>query len=864
MRCLYCGKELALFKRLRGGEFCSDQHRQRYQEEYTQLALNRLLQANSSKDPKDSPDAESKDAPEKETKAPAAKASSGVNGKEKRADRSEGNKQAEPIESPAIKRRERQRIEEAPAPASVSPKETLAPAARTSSPILVAEAPAEIRPPAAVEQPAPEPEPVSVSVAAAQEAPAPPAAGMLLEIPVPIFAQVAEISKPEIEYSVSALAVLPQAQPSPARRERTLILVGPVDSLLPGEMDWLAPRHRTLEVRDFVRSVPVVEIPLKPAGESDLPRFEEPLEISFEPHPVDIVAVLSLESFREFPPPAIEFRDFARADFDPSSWGETSEQASPASPSGAAPLTSGVPSAIEATRLEPMRVDPVHFESARPRSFHFEPVKIDPVFIERVAVKSDLADDIAQHHAAPAAPVAGPGTPDAVPSVSAGTPEQPIPAAITRPEPVTLHGIAPSKGKPMQVFASALPRDVEIQSPRQNTLPLRPVMVLGPAAPAAEAKAPSAVPEKPEAPKPELPKPEPQKQEPRVALGKRKPEVRVLSLPVKAEPKTPAPTPVKVAEAKPEIKAEPKPEIKAEPKPVEAAKSAAKLKEPPKEAASKPPVAKEPAPKEAAKDAKKEDSRKPAAPTHEDAPYRPAPLNAAPPIPDLLGLPTLSLENQGNVWTRLPVMFRVGIAAAILAAGGAGIFLTSRGSSATTAKGAKPAPQAVVEAGPALASTAGWAQDWFADPKGSKTARHVDVLRGSLALRDYRLEMEGQIDQGGIGWVFRANNKSFYAEKIAVVKPGLEPTLALVRIAVVDGQEVMREQLPLPLKAHLDTQYKIRVDAVGHRFVTYVQDQQVDDWTDTRIDAGGAGLYYDGGDSAHLKGTLNVIPLKEK
>ena len=47
MRCLYCGKELALFKRLRGGEFCSDAHRQRYQEEYTQLALNRLLQANS-------------------------------------------------------------------------------------------------------------------------------------------------------------------------------------------------------------------------------------------------------------------------------------------------------------------------------------------------------------------------------------------------------------------------------------------------------------------------------------------------------------------------------------------------------------------------------------------------------------------------------------------------------------------------------------------------------------------------------------------------------------------------------------------------------------------------------------------------
>jgi hypothetical protein len=44
MRCLYCGKELALLKRLRGGgDFCSDAHKQSYQEEYNRLALGRLL-----------------------------------------------------------------------------------------------------------------------------------------------------------------------------------------------------------------------------------------------------------------------------------------------------------------------------------------------------------------------------------------------------------------------------------------------------------------------------------------------------------------------------------------------------------------------------------------------------------------------------------------------------------------------------------------------------------------------------------------------------------------------------------------------------------------------------------------------------
>lgn len=46
MRCLYCGKELALLKRLTGGaEFCSDAHRKQYQDEFNNLALSRLMQS---------------------------------------------------------------------------------------------------------------------------------------------------------------------------------------------------------------------------------------------------------------------------------------------------------------------------------------------------------------------------------------------------------------------------------------------------------------------------------------------------------------------------------------------------------------------------------------------------------------------------------------------------------------------------------------------------------------------------------------------------------------------------------------------------------------------------------------------------
>src|SRR5690348_2805553 len=46
MRCLYCGKELALLKRwTRSGQFCSEAHKKSYQEEYNRIGLNRLLQA---------------------------------------------------------------------------------------------------------------------------------------------------------------------------------------------------------------------------------------------------------------------------------------------------------------------------------------------------------------------------------------------------------------------------------------------------------------------------------------------------------------------------------------------------------------------------------------------------------------------------------------------------------------------------------------------------------------------------------------------------------------------------------------------------------------------------------------------------
>jgi hypothetical protein len=43
-----------------------------------------------------------------------------------------------------------------------------------------------------------------------------------------------------------------------------------------------------------------------------------------------------------------------------------------------------------------------------------------------------------------------------------------------------------------------------------------------------------------------------------------------------------------------------------------------------------------------------------------------------------------------------------------------------------------------------------------------------------------------------------------------------------------------------------------------------VQDQKGDDWTDDRINAGGAGLYSEDGERATLRSSFKVVPLMRK
>src|SRR5579883_1432363 len=247
MRCLYCGKELALFKRLRGGEFCSDAHRLKYQEEYTQLALNRLMHSNAAKEQED----EAVRVP-LANELPPAKA-----------------------DAPAPEKRDLETVPVIPISTQLPVPEPQVAAVGSTAQVETA-----------VLEPVPEPEPeqhADVEEQLDDSEPAP--AGIstfLVELPVPVAV------KPGMQNGVAQVAieqppVLPRFEElAAAADQRDFELAGRITLRLFDATDFRTPlRERGLELREFVRGVPPVEITVKLASGSIPKADNEPEEIAF-------------------------------------------------------------------------------------------------------------------------------------------------------------------------------------------------------------------------------------------------------------------------------------------------------------------------------------------------------------------------------------------------------------------------------------------------------------------------------------------------------------------------------------------------------------------------------------------------------
>lgn len=147
----------------------------------------------------------------------------------------------------------------------------------------------------------------------------------------------------------------------------------------------------------------------------------------------------------------------------------------------------------------------------------------------------------------------------------------------------------------------------------------------------------------------------------------------------------------------------------------------------------------------------------------------------------------------------------------------------------------------------------GFAKTWAYDKEGFVRPGHLALYKPSHDMSDYRMEFLTQIEHKSVGWVFRAEDEqNYYGMKLAVTEPGPRPLVALIRYAVVDGKRESHGEQPLQVMMHNNRPYRVSVDVKGNQFLTSIEGQVVDSWSDDRLKSGGVGLFSEGSEKARV------------
>ncbi len=142
---------------------------------------------------------------------------------------------------------------------------------------------------------------------------------------------------------------------------------------------------------------------------------------------------------------------------------------------------------------------------------------------------------------------------------------------------------------------------------------------------------------------------------------------------------------------------------------------------------------------------------------------------------------------------------------------------------------------------------------WTYDGAGFVRPGKLALLTASRPLSNYRFEFVGLIGKGGLAWAFRASDlQNYYAMKIVISKPGPLPQGAVVRYTVVNGEETGRAEFPLPLSVRNDTVYHVETSVYQDHFITSIDGQVVDTFSDPAHPSGGVGLFGIEGDDTRI------------
>jgi hypothetical protein len=796
MRCLYCGKELALLKRLTGGgDFCSDAHKQSYQEEYNRLALSRLLQAQKRGQPASTTSAQSPLPPPRtavavEEPAPEQQISPEIVAlKNGAADQStvevgieDATVDVETIESDRF--------------VSVEPEH--------AEPEPVEEAGFLLESPTIATMPEETPEPFVESWLELSAGPA------MSEWRPQNQASVFNVSAPDllalhlvpagsaIASDAPAFGSPPRewhsTQPNPTfgasttgKPKRNRLPFGPTISLdaAPVSVAWGADRTSVQGV-GFQTTVPYVDSQLL-----ELP----PSIIDFVPEDGSVV-VLQRSHYNgtggEHDTPRASLEALSRLHRELAE--QEAAHVEPAPPEEERSLE---PEVVEVTAQPAVSAPDTVAEEIR-----------EPKTIEIVADQSAAEEPIAEE-----------------PTADQDTAK---PKFTTELFQIPLRTFAPTKAAP--VGAVPVPSSTSPLLPHMKALPLRPKVALASSyVPPSIAPAPlESKPAGAQAQQPQNPPKPPPSGKPTQRLAQPKPPVSSLK-PEQPKPEQPA---AKTAIAKPEV-AKPdvaKPEAtktinKPAPSVPIPAKEAVKAQTPPAEktttSKSKPEPAKSPG-----------DPAKPAADQIRQARSLPQKDNV--PSFEIAQAPDPSWAGSLKLKLGIAILLLVLACSYFLGWGRGKTHSSPNSNSAALTDGAGPS---------IIMGEGGWVEGWGGDPSGMHGGRQITIYRPSLKLSDYRLEFQGTIDSKSLGWVFRAADPSnYYAMKLMLVSTASPAKVALFKYLVANGRQTQVGRVPIDLPVQLDAVFDIRVDVRGPQFTTYIEGQQVDSWTDDQLKIGGAGF----------------------
>jgi hypothetical protein len=204
-------------------------------------------------------------------------------------------------------------------------------------------------------------------------------------------------------------------------------------------------------------------------------------------------------------------------------------------------------------------------------------------------------------------------------------------------------------------------------------------------------------------------------------------------------------------------------------------------------------------------------------------------------------VPNFNIAQPANVSWLSSLKLKLGIAIVLLLI--AGIYFLGWGGKSRQPGGSNSAISTDGSGPSIIMGEGGWVEGWSGDPNGLRVGRQITIYRPSLKLSDYRLEFQASIDVRSIGWVFRAADPgNYYAMKLMTVSNGLSPKVALFKYLVANGKQTQVGRVPIDLAVRPDTVFNIRVDVRGPQFTTFLQGQQVDSWTDDQLKVGGAGF----------------------